>query len=138
MTVVVGGQCRKAGKTTAVCDIIAATVDANWIAWKISPHTHDPGLSADPDTERYLRAGAAESELLTAVPEHFPKHRNIIIESNQPVPADLVIFIRSEDPDAEWKESAHAASARTSIEATARLAPEALTQIARQINERRS
>ena len=138
MIVAVAGQCRKAGKTTAVCDIVAATTEARWIAFKISPHPHEPNSSADPDTDRYLRAGAAESHLLMAVPEHFPQGRNVIVETNQPLPADLTVFIAAEDPVADWKDSAHDAAKRAGISATGRLTREHLLQIVKTISERQS
>jgi hypothetical protein len=36
--IVVGGQCRKVGKTTLIVDIIQATADPRWTAVKITPH----------------------------------------------------------------------------------------------------
>jgi Molybdopterin-guanine dinucleotide biosynthesis protein len=42
--VVVGGQSRKVGKTTVVCEILRATPERGWIAIKISPHAHGAGL----------------------------------------------------------------------------------------------
>jgi hypothetical protein len=136
--VAVAGQCRKAGKTTAVCDIIAATPEARWIAVKISPHRHAPGSSVNPDTDRYRRAGAAESQLLTTLPQHFPQGRNIIVETNQPIEADFTVFIAAEDPTAEWKDSAHDAAKRAGISATGHLTREQLLQIVNTISERRS
>lgn len=36
--IVVGGQCRKVGKTTLIMDIIQATPNVRWTAVKITPH----------------------------------------------------------------------------------------------------
>jgi hypothetical protein len=82
--IVVGGQCRKVGKTTLIADIIKATPDLRWTAVKITPHaeSHCPVYGSDckcgPDehtysiyeeldrsgrtgTSRYLLAGAQRS-----------------------------------------------------------------------------
>jgi hypothetical protein len=69
MRIVVGGESRKAGKTTVVCDIVRLFADAEWTAVKISSHAH--GLASGEwaieeereatgtgDTGRYLLAGA--------------------------------------------------------------------------------
>jgi hypothetical protein len=72
--VVVSGAGRGAGKTALVCGVISALRDMQWVAVKISPHTHNvegplreeivPG--EETDTERYLTAGASKSFLITA------------------------------------------------------------------------
>lgn len=111
MTVVVGGSSRKAGKTTVICEIIAATRGACWTAVKISSHDHEPGAFGD--TERYLAAGAAHA----AIFDGYPAGRfagNIIVESNsvmETLAPDLFIFV---DGGGEWKPSAarHAAKAQ--------------------------
>jgi hypothetical protein len=82
--VVVGGQCRKVGKTTLIVDIIKATPDLRWTAVKITPHaeSHCPVNGSDckcgpsehtfsiyeevdrsgrTGTSRYLLAGAQRS-----------------------------------------------------------------------------
>jgi hypothetical protein len=82
--IVVGGQCRKVGKTTLIVDIIQATPNLRWTAVKITPHAdaHCPVNGRDcncSDTEhtfsireeldrsgrtgtsRYLAAGAQRS-----------------------------------------------------------------------------
>jgi hypothetical protein len=82
--IVVGGQCRKVGKTTLIVDIVRATPDLFWTAAKITPHAelHCPvnGLdckcgpaehtysirdeadrSGRTGTSRYLLAGAQRS-----------------------------------------------------------------------------
>jgi hypothetical protein len=69
MRIVVGGESRKAGKTTVVCDIVRMFPDAEWTAVKISSHAHglaegewaieEEREAADTlDTRRYLQAGA--------------------------------------------------------------------------------
>jgi hypothetical protein len=106
MTIVVGGQSRKAGKTQVVCDIIAATPEVRWVAVKITPDAHEPTEGGD--TARYLAAGAAEAHLITGAPPiDLPHAGNLIIESNavlrQIVP-DLFVFV--EAPHRDWKDSA--------------------------------
>jgi hypothetical protein len=82
--IVVGGQCRKVGKTTLIVDIIKATPDLRWTAVKITPHaeSHCPvngseckcgpaehtfsiyeeaDRSGGTGTSRYLLAGAQRS-----------------------------------------------------------------------------
>jgi hypothetical protein len=82
--IVVGGQCRKVGKTTLIVDIIKATPDLRWTAVKITPHaeSHCPVNGSDckcapaehtfsiyeevdrsgrTGTSRYLLAGAQRS-----------------------------------------------------------------------------
>ena len=75
-----GGSSRKAGKTTVICEIIAATREAEWTAIKISPHDHEPSLHGD--TERYLDAGAARASILQEYPADTYSG-NIIVESNR-------------------------------------------------------
>lgn len=81
---VVGGQCRKIGKTALVVDLIRALGDLEWTAVKITPHCESGcpvnGLgcrcgpeehifaireerddTGDTDTSRYLAAGAHEA-----------------------------------------------------------------------------
>lgn len=116
MIVVVAGQARKAGKTQAVCDIIAGTREARWVAIKITPHQHTSTIPGNTDTERYLAAGAAEAHLasLAGLPE-FPPGANLIIESNSilgtALQPDVIIFLR--DPsNPDWKATATAAAGR--------------------------
>jgi len=82
--IVVGGQCRKVGKTTLIVDVIKATPDLRWTAVKITPHaeSHCPVNGSDckcgpaehtfsiyeeldrsgrTGTSRYLLAGAQRS-----------------------------------------------------------------------------
>ncbi|MGB8524422.1 MAG: hypothetical protein WCD43_15770 [Candidatus Acidiferrales bacterium] len=82
--IVVGGQCRKVGKTTLIEDVIKATPDLRWTAVKITPHaeSHCPVNGSDckcgpaehtfsiyeeldrsgrTGTSRYLLAGAQRS-----------------------------------------------------------------------------
>jgi hypothetical protein len=103
--VVVGGQTRKAGKTRAVCDIIAATREAEWTAVKISPHEHH--ATVEGDTQRYLDAGA-QAACLILPGEPLPVARNLIIESNAVMEAlrpDLFVFV-ADAATTEWKDSA--------------------------------
>jgi molybdopterin-guanine dinucleotide biosynthesis protein len=108
--VVVGGSSRKAGKTAVVCEIIAATREAQWTAVKVTPHTHDP--SSFGDTERYASSGAARS-LLVREFSSSAVSGNIIVESNSVldvITPDLFVFVAGEG---DWKASAerHAAKA---------------------------
>jgi hypothetical protein len=90
---IIGGNARSVGKTTLVCQIIAATVERQWIAVKISGHPHgSPPLerSKRRATELFAEAGAAETHLLRETPEHralldslVASGRNTIIESNR-------------------------------------------------------
>lgn len=82
--VVVGGQCRKVGKTALVVDLIRAFPDYRWAAVKITPYTElgcpvnganckcsadqhtvaifeEMTASSEHDTGRYLEAGAAKA-----------------------------------------------------------------------------
>lgn len=82
--IVVGGQCRKVGKTTLIVDIIRATAHLRWTAVKITPHAeahcpvngsectcssneHTFSIREEADrsgrtgTSRYLLAGAQRS-----------------------------------------------------------------------------
>lgn len=121
MTVVVGGQARKVGKTTAVCEIIAATREAQWTAVKITADAHGADLTQpviheeinpgpDTDTARYLAAGAARALWIRArhaadLARVLPQTGNIIYESNaitEVLTPDLFVFIQGKG----WKESA--------------------------------
>jgi hypothetical protein len=102
MTVVVGGSSRKAGKTTVVCEIIAATREAEWTALKLTAHAHQPSRAGD--TERYLAAGAARALIAQTLPVQL--EGNLIIESNSVLATlapDLFVFVES---DGEQKASA--------------------------------
>lgn len=104
MIVVVGGSSRKVGKTTVMCEIIAATREAAWTALKISPHNHEP--VAIGDTGRYAAAGAVTSELLNDIDNWTSFYGNIIIESNAILDAmkpDVFVFVEGVG---EWKPSA--------------------------------
>jgi hypothetical protein len=54
--IVVGGQCRKVGKTTLIADIIRATPGVRWTAVKITPHAE----SHCPVNGRNCNCSAAE------------------------------------------------------------------------------
>jgi hypothetical protein len=69
MLVAIGGQCRNVGKTSLICSVIEGTVEAGWIAIKISRNRHGAAIegarldeeldrAAENDTGRFLRAGA--------------------------------------------------------------------------------
>jgi hypothetical protein len=99
--VVVGGNRRKAGKTTVVCEIISAIPEAHWTAIKLTPHAHEPADYGD--TERYKEAGAVKALLGSELPECSG---NLIIESNSimdDLKPDLFVFV---DAGGEWKASA--------------------------------
>jgi hypothetical protein len=126
--VVVGGQARKAGKTQAVCDIIAATREARWTAVKISPHEHRP--TGGGDTQRYLDAGAAAA-LLVAAADPLPSAENLIIESNSVLEVlrpDLFVFVADTDQH-EWKESARRVFDRADIVVRGRVTEEVLRRV---------
>jgi hypothetical protein len=140
--VVVGGTSRKSGKTSAVCEIIAATTQANWIAVKITPHEHGASLETpivirettsggQSDTARFLQAGARQAWWVRASPRQISDamrgipEGNRIVESNAAaaaLPADLFFFVIDPNAD-EWKLSARhidradliLSSSRTSI-----------------------
>jgi hypothetical protein len=107
--VVVGGQARDVGKTRAVCDIIAATPEASWVAIKITPHEHEISSTGHADTDRYLRAGASEAHLLKFASQiELPRATNLIVESIsvlEQIDPDLFIFVANSSSP-EWKESA--------------------------------
>ena len=130
MIVVVGGQARKVGKTRAVCEIIAATRHARWMAVKLSPHDHTEA-SGNTDTNRYLQAGAAEATLGQNLPA-LPPDRNVIIESNavlallQP---DLFIFV-TDGNQSDWKDSARRVIDRADYVITGSVGAEVLARIA--------
>ena len=108
MIVVVGGNRPKAGKTTVVCRIIAATPEARWTAIKLTVDQHEPTTHGD--TERYLAAGAMRAILTNEIGTIAG---NIIIESNsilRKLKPDLFVFV---DDGGEPKPSAieHASKA---------------------------
>lgn len=117
--IVIGGQCRKVGKTALAVDVIRAFPECDWLAIKITQHhslDDDPAgyrfraetdRSGHSDSSRFLAAGAARSFLLEASRAHLEEAmtelrtlvngtENVIIESNvvlDYVPADLAILI---------------------------------------------
>lgn len=112
MRIIVGGESRKSGKTTAVCRIIAAFPDAGWTAVKISPHLHCDAGSAwsltedgtSGDTRRYLEAGARRALLycgpveygLDSLLELLATAKNWIVETTSAaalLPHDLAILM---------------------------------------------
>lgn len=126
MIVVVGGSSRKAGKTTVVCEIIAATRKAEWIAVKVTPHTHDP--SPFGDTERYMNSGAARALLVRDLsPGELAG--NVIVESNSVLDAitpDLFVFVAGEG---DWKASAERHAAKADFLVRGHATPELLSYI---------
>jgi hypothetical protein len=123
--VVVGGSGSKSGKTAVLCRIIAATVEAHWLAVKITPHGHgvaldqaviteEPNAGPQSDTARFLQAGACRAWWVRCAAEQIPgalryiPEGNRIIESNtvlDTLKPDLFFFV--EDPSASnWKLSA--------------------------------
>jgi hypothetical protein len=82
--IIVGGQAKHAGKTTLVCNIIAAFPAVQWNAIKLTGHTHEThdcalirrgrdwaiweqvSANGDSDTGRFLQAGAARAFLIEA------------------------------------------------------------------------
>jgi hypothetical protein len=130
MIVVIGGQARNVGKTTAVCDIIQATPELDWVAIKVTPHSHGEAPSADVDTERFLAAGAREAHLLHD-PADLPSTGNLIIESNSVVEhlrPDLFVFVLNHAVP-EWKASATRVFSQASIVVESRITPATLQEI---------
>jgi molybdopterin-guanine dinucleotide biosynthesis protein len=125
MIVVVGGSSRKAGKTTVMCEIIAATSEAQWTAIKLTPHAHDPSRTGD--TERYRAAGAIKAIITQALPEHL--EGNLIIESNSILATlvpDLFVFVESEG---EQKPSALEHAHRADVILQSHVTPELIARI---------
>lgn len=117
--IVIGGQCRKVGKTALLVDAIRAFPKCDWLAIKITQHhtlnddsarygfRAETDHSGPSDSSRFLAAGAARSFLLEASHAHFGEAmaelqtlmngaENVIIESNvvlDYVPADLAILV---------------------------------------------
>ena len=126
MTVVVGGSSRKAGKTTVMCEIIAATREARWTAIKLTPHAHDPSRTGD--TERYLTAGAVKAQLHETLPAQL-EAGNLIIESNSVLATlapDLFVFVESEG---EQKPSALEHAHRADVTVREHATPELIARI---------
>lgn len=126
MIVVVGGSSRNAGKTTVICEIIAATREARWTAVKVSSHMHEQ--SAYGDTERYLSAGAARA-LLVETYEPRDYSGNVILESNSVldvVTPDLFVFV---DGGGDWKRSAERHARKANYVVSGHATPELLTRV---------
>lgn len=131
MRIVVGGQHRKIGKTSAVCGVIRSFPEMRWTAVKVTGHTH--GLFAEgmagiqeefeaggaTDTARYLAAGAersllcyvpagAEESALTYFGGEMERSANLIVESTSMARAlrpDLFLMLLSPAQD-DFKSSA--------------------------------
>lgn len=117
--IVVGGQCRKVGKTALAVDLIRAFPECDWLAVKITQHhtlsddfagyrfRAEADRSGHSDSSRFLAAGAARSFLLEASGVYFGEAmrelkalmngaENVILESNvvlDHMPANLAILI---------------------------------------------
>jgi len=110
--IAVGGEAKNIGKTTLVCNIIAAFPQIEWTAIKLSTHAHLPvnaelvietkGISIwsqscagdDSDTARFLKAGAQRGFLVQSKPtnqravseilrKQLPSVTHVIVESTQ-------------------------------------------------------
>jgi len=78
----VGGQCRKAGKSTLVADIIQAFPNRHWIAVKITPYAESgcpvngPACNCSPQDHAYAireetsRSGNSDSSSFLAAGAH--------------------------------------------------------------------
>lgn len=102
MVIAVGGNSRKAGKTSVICALIRALPDAAWTAIKITPHAHSGATGGD--TARFLAAGARKAMVLDAVPPEWPEG-NVIVESGSAENAGLRLLVL-DTTAAEFKESA--------------------------------
>lgn len=103
---VIGGQCRRVGKTLLAADVIRSFPECDWLALKITHHYADEkdaapfafeaetGRSGNSDTSRFLAAGATRAFLLRIRPGHFAEAApelnrlagsagNVIVESNR-------------------------------------------------------
>ena len=87
--ILVGGQTKNVGKTTLVCNIIAAFRQFHWTAVKITAHLHQPEgcellsqglgwsvweqhqMEGRTDTDRFLNAGAERALLVQAEHEYL-------------------------------------------------------------------
>jgi molybdopterin-guanine dinucleotide biosynthesis protein len=155
LTIVVAGSARKSGKTTAVCEIVAATRDAHWTAIKMTPHAHGADLrnpvvveerkaGSETDTARYLSAGAHHAFWVRCSPRDIERalipllSGNVIIESNSvvgTVPADLVILIGLGDQIA-WKTSALQAAALADV-VVERITEDTISRVRSLLSEQR-
>ncbi len=104
MVIAVGGNSRKAGKTSVICSLILALPEANWTAVKITPHAH-PG-SQGGDTARFLAAGAKRALVLASAPAGWPEG-NVIVESGSAGEVDLCLLVLDTTAP-EFKASARA------------------------------
>ncbi len=126
MIVVVGGQCRKVGKTSVVVQLIRALPSAMWTALKVTTHHAEQGWTLEKaravsgDSARYLIAGARESwylrssphalaDAMPAVQAIIDKSYNIVIESNSILDhlrPDLYLLVMDPSRPGDVKESA--------------------------------
>lgn len=104
MVIAVGGNSRKAGKTSVICALIRALPEAAWTAIKITPHAH-PGAQGG-DTARFLAAGAQCALVLEAAPAGWPEG-NVIVESGSAANVDVRLLVL-DTTAVEFKESARA------------------------------
>jgi len=153
LIIVVAGQTRKAGKSRAVCDIIAAIPEARWTAVKLTSHEHGADLTkpvvveerephSDTDTGRYLEAGAARAFWVRCRAEDIANvltpliPGNLIVESNsavEAIAAHLVVFIAAGDA-AEWKPSALRAAALADVLVQGHISQDVLARVRQEIN----
>lgn len=111
-SILVGGQAKNIGKTTLVCNVIAAFPRLCWNAVKITDHRHDATgcklriesrswsiweqatAAVESDTSRFLRSGAqrawlvraeddALEEAFVSLQKMLPSGINVIVESNR-------------------------------------------------------
>jgi hypothetical protein len=104
MLVIVGGNSRKAGKTSYIEKLIRKAPERHWSVVKITTHPHKthPGLG---DTGRYRHAGAKNVYLIEApeleqalseIRQILSGAENVIIESNRILDylkPDLCVFV---------------------------------------------
>ena len=125
--IVVGGHSRHVGKTTLVMTLLQCLEPAQWVAVKISGHSHrlEPGPQpGEPDeraalqSARFREAGARNALLLRAPDDRFADAaatvqglvdagNNVIAESNRLVAwckPDLVLFVVA-PAISDWKPS---------------------------------
>jgi hypothetical protein len=116
MRIVVGGESRKAGKTTLICRIVAAFPEAGWTVVKMTPHLHGGGEAAwtlvedaaAGDTARYSAAGARRTLLycgdssagLRQLVAELDKAENWIVETTSAaalIAHDLAILVKARE-----------------------------------------
>lgn len=102
LLIAVGGQAKNIGKTTLVCNIIAAFPQTGWTAVKFSTHAHEPAHSElilrsqkvaiwrqiragyDTDTARFLKAGAQRALFVQSEESNQPAASEILLKELSP------------------------------------------------------